>query len=587
MALDGAFLRHIKKELETALLGTKVDKIYQPNHDELFLFMRSKEGTQKLLLSARANSARIHLVSTTPENPKYPPMLCMLLRKRLAGARLVQIRQPGLERVLLLDFDGTNELGDTVRLTLAMEIMGRYSNVIFIDENGKIIDALKRVDAEMSSERLVLPGLTYHLPPPQEKLCLLDAEPEQILDRIQSLPAEMELQKALLRTLQGVSPVVCREIQFQTGRGQDVTIHTMPDEQKARCTCALQALQNTVLKISGQPVMVVGSVKPLDFSFLSILQYGSAAKDVTKASFSELLDAFYGDRDRIDRMRVKSQDLLRILTTASDRLSRKINNQHAELQHCEKRDEMRICGDLLNANLYRVQKGSSSIQLENFYEPNLPLLTIKLDPALSPSQNAQKYYKIYRKARTAQEVLTVQIAGAEQELAYLDSVFEELSRAEMERDLNEIRSELAEQGYIRRQKGKRQKEQITQPLHFQTSDGFSVLVGRNNRQNDQLTLKQAHKNDVWFHTQKIPGSHVILATDGKEPTETALAEAAGLAAYHSRGKDSAQVPVDYTLVRYVSKPQGAKPGMVIYVNQKTLYVTPDEEFVKSCEIHSK
>lgn len=587
MALDGAFLRHIKKEIESALTGTKVDKIYQPNHDELFLFMRSKEGTHKLLLSARANSARVHLVDTTPENPKYPPMLCMLLRKRLAGARLVQIRQPGLERVLLLDFDGTNELGDTVRLTLAMEIMGRYSNVIFIDSNGKIIDALKRVDAEMSSERLVLPGLAYQLPPPQNKLCLLDAEPEQIFERIQSLPADMELQKALLRTLQGVSPVVCREIQFQVGRGQDITIHSMTAEQKMDFIAALKKLQKSILDISGQPIMAVGPVKPLDFSFLPIRQYGSAVKEVTKPTFSELLNAFYGDRDRTERMRVKSQDLLRILTTASDRLSRKINNQHAELQHCAKRDEMRICGDLLNANLYRVSKGSSSIQLENFYEPDLPLLTIKLDPALSPSRNAQKYYKAYRKARTAQEVLTIQIAHAEDELSYLDSVFEELSRAEMERDLNEIRSELVEQGYIRRQKGKRQKEQLTQPLHFQTSDGFQVQVGRNNRQNDHLTLKQAHKNDVWFHTQKIPGSHVILVTDGREPTETALAEAAGLAAFHSRGKDSAQVPVDYTLVRHVNKPQGAKPGMVIYVNQKTLYVTPDADFVKSREVHSK
>ncbi|MGI6283932.1 Rqc2 family fibronectin-binding protein [Caproicibacterium lactatifermentans] len=580
MALDGAYLHHLKKELETSVLGCKVDRIYQPNRDELFLYMRSREGTQKLLLSARANSARIHLVKQTPENPKYPPMLCMLLRKRLTGAHLVQIRQPGLERALLLDFDGTNELGDTIRLTLAIEVMGRYSNIIFIDENGKIIDALKRVDAEMSSERLVLPGLTYHLPPPQKKLCLLEVAPQQILCQIQSLPAEMQLHKALLHTLQGLSPVVCREIQFRVGHGADVFIHQMTPAQQSALLDILLRLQEIIIKQTGVPAMAVGPQKPLDFSFIPIQQYGNRAKCAIKSSFSELLDSFYGDRDRIERMHVKSQDLLRILTTATERISRKINNQRADLKKCAKRDELRICGDLLNANLYRISKGSTSVHLENFYEKGQPLVTIQLNPALSPSQNAQKYYKAYRKARTAEDILTVQIQNAEAELAYLDSVFEELSRAEKECDLNEIRSELAEEGYIRRPKNKRQKDIASKPLQFTTSDGFHVLVGRNNRQNDQLTLKQAHKNDIWFHTQKIPGSHVILVTDGKAPTDKAILEAACLAAYHSRGKSATKVPVDYTLDRYVSKPKGAKPGMVIYVNQKTLYVTPNTALVK-------
>ena len=582
MALDGAFLRHLKRELEQTVLGDRVDKIYQPNRDEIILFLRSRDGMQKLLLSARANSARLHLIDTTPENPKYPPMLCMLLRKRLTGARLAQLRQPGLERVLLLDFDATNELGDPVRLTLAMEIMGRYSNVIFIDENGKIIDALKRVNAEMSSERLVLPGLTYQLPPPQEKLCLLDAQPEMILKKMLAMPADMELHKALLRTLQGISPVVCREIQFLVGNGADITLHTMQEQHRAQLLFILEQLQKTIVQISGKPYLVQGTTKPLDYSFLPIAQYGNAGHAETFPTFSALLDAFYGERDRIDRMRVKSQDLLRILTNASDRLSRKINNQRAELAACTKRDEWRVCGDLINANLYRVEKGAESVTLENFYDPDQPLKTIRLDPALSPSQNAQKYYKAYRKARTAEEVLTVQIAQAQEELHYLDTVSEELSSATAERDLNEIRTELAEGGYIRRPKKSRPgKDKKAAPLQFQTSDGFLVLVGRNNRQNYQLTLRQAHKNDVWFHTQKIPGSHVILVTNGRQPSETAIAEAAQLAAYHSRGRNSSQVPVDYTLVRHVSKPQGAKPGMVIYVNQKTRYVTPNPDFVEA------
>lgn len=581
MALDGAFLRHLKKEMEQAVLQNRVDKIYQPNRDEIILFLRSRDGVQKLLLSSRADSARLHLIHTTPENPKYPPMLCMLLRKRLTGARLVQIRQPNLERVLLLDFDATNELGDPVRLTLAVEIMGRYSNVIFLDQDGKIIDALKRVNAEMSSERLVLPGLTYRLPPPQNKLCLLDASPDAVLERMLALPGDMELQKAVLRTLQGVSPGVCREIQDRVSGGTEITLRGMETHEQTHFLAVLTELQDTVRTISGKPYLAQGPERPIDFSFLPIAQYGTAAHTERLPSFSALLDAFYGERDRIDRMRVKSQDLLRILTTASERLSRKINNQRAELESCSKREEWRVCGDLLNANLYRIEKGASSVTLENFYEPGQPPKSIRLDPALSPSQNAQKYYKAYRKARTAEDILAVQIAQANNELRYLDTVFEELARAATERDLGEIRAELAGEGYIRRSsKGRTNKEKSTAPLQFRTSDGYLVLVGRNNRQNDQLTLHQAHKNDMWFHTQKIPGSHVILVTDGRVPTETAIDEAAQLAAFHSRGRDSSQVPVDYTLVRHVNKPQGAKPGMVIYVSQKTRYVTPDKSLVE-------
>ena len=576
MALDGALLRHIKKEIEEHAIGAKVDKIYQPNREEMVLSLRTRSDSLKLLMSARANSARIHFTRFVPENPKAPPMLCMLLRKRLAGARLAAVRQPGLERMLCLDFDATSELGDEIRLTLVMEIMGRYSNIIFVDENGKIIDALKRVDAEMSSERLVLPGLTYQLPPPQDKLCLLDVSVEDILDRLRRLPGDTELSKALLNTMQGVSPVVCRELQHLTGHGNDLTVHTMSEAQFGRLAFFLNRMAETVKNADGQPFMVANpQQKPLDFSFMNIEQYGLTAVVTQRESFSELLDAFYSERDRIERMRTRSQDLLRVLTTVSDRLSRKINVQRAELEHCAERDTMRMYGDLINANLYRLEKGVSHAELENFYEESQPTVTIKLDPALTPSQNAQKYYKAYHKARTAEEMLTVQISQAQQELSYLDSVFEELSRAATEQDLSEIRAELTEQGYIRAPRGKQKQPAGQGPMEFRSTDGFRILVGRNNRQNDRLTMKQANNRDVWFHTKNIPGSHTILETDGRAPTETAMTQAAGLAAFYSRGRDSAQVPVDYTEVRNVSKPQGAKPGMVIYVNYKTLYIMPD------------
>lgn len=563
-----------------SLLGTRVDRVFQPNRDELILAFRGFSAAYKLLISARANSARVNLTTIPVENPQQPPMLCMLLRKKLQGAKLLEITQPDLERALMLKFDSVNELGDHVELTLAVEIMGRYSNIILVDENGKIIDALKRVDAEMSSERLVLPGLLYRLPPPQDKLSMLTCTVEEIMARIDALPRDMELSKALMSVLQGISPIIAREVENSAGLGHEVYVKSMTPPQRRRTEMYVTTLMETAKNVSGTPHIVIDPQnKPKDFAFMDIRQYGSAMTVSEKRSFSEMLDAFYAERDQIERMRVKSQDLLRLLANHADRLSRKIANQQAELSACAERDTLRIKGDLLSANMYAIQKGETSVKLQNFYDENLAELEIALDPALTPQQNAQKYYKNYRKAKTAEEKLTEQIGLAQTELTYIDSVFESLALAENERDLNEIRAELAEQGYVRRKAGKKNQKQpvLSAPLKFKTSDGFTVLVGRNNRQNDKLTMKDANNNDIWFHTKNIPGSHTVLVTDGKAPTETAMEEAAVLAAQHSRAKDSAQVPVDYTQIRYVSKPQGAKPGMVIYVQYKTVYVDPTTE----------
>ncbi len=577
MALDGAFLRHIKKELEEKLIGGRVDKIHQPNREELIMAFRTRDSAYRVLFSARANSARVHFTTVSVENPMQPPMLCMLLRKKLLGAKLTAIRQPELERLLHFDFDAVNELGDHVTLTLTAEIMGRYSNIILSDENGKIIDALKRVDAEMSSQRLVLPGISYQLPPAQDKRSILSTTAGELTAALKGLPGDMELGKALLSLLQGVSPVVCRELAFNVGRGVDLTVKAMDEEQYFRTGFFYQRLKETVESCSGSPYMAVNlQKKPMDFSFLDIHQYGSAAVVRKGETFSSLLDDFYSERDHLERMRVREQDLLRLLSNHSERLSRKINAQRGELEQCAQRDSLRIAGDLISANLYAIPRGATRADLVNFYEEDQSVLHIKLDPALTPNQNAQKYYKEYRKARTAEEKLTEQIAIAERELAYLDSVLDALSRAETEQDLSEIRAELGEQGYVRVLRSKKQKPVgAGAPLKFTTTDGFTVLVGRNNRQNDKLTMKTANNNDFWFHTKNIPGSHTILVTEGREPTPAAMEEAAKLAAAHSRARDSAQVPVDYTQVRNVSKPQGAKPGMVTYVNYKTIFVTPD------------
>lgn len=577
MALDGIFLHHIGREIEEKLIGGRVDKIYQPNRDELVFAFRTMGGNFKLLLSARPNTARIHFTEIALENPKQPPMLCMLLRKKLLSAKLTAVVQKELERALILEFDSVNELGDHVTLSIAVEIMGKYSNIILVGEDGKIMDALKRVDAEMSSERLVFPGLIYRDPPPQDKLSILSSTPEEIIEKVKALPSSMALSKALMAVLQGISPIISRELEQETGSGKDMVTTEMSWVDFDRLRLALKRLKSMAENTDGKPFTIINQQnKPTDFSFMNITQYGSAMKIREEESFSKLLDRFYAERDQIDRMRVKSTDILKILSNKSERIIRKINNQRAELLQCDKKDNLRITADLINTNLYVIPKSASSVKLMNYYDENCPELEIKLNPALTASQNAQKYYKDYRKAKTAEIKLNEQIEIGNKELEYVESLFYALTEAQTEQDLGEIRGELADQGYVKTQKGKKTKPQATgKPLKFETTDGFTVYVGRNNKQNDKLTLKDSSNNDLWFHTKNIPGSHTILVTDGKEPTEQAMLEAAQLAARHSKAKDSAQVPVDYTKVRNVSKPQGSKPGMVIYVNYRTVFVNPN------------
>lgn len=575
MALDGAFLRFIKTELEEKLIGLRVEKVFQPNRDELVVAFRGVSGAYKVLMSARANSPRVNITQYPPENPQTPPMLCMLLRKRLTGAKLKEITQYQLERVIRFTFDATDELGDKIELSLIAEIMGKYSNVIFVDGSGNVIDALKRVDMTMSSQRLVLPGVEYRLPPPQDKLNPLEVTADVIIGRIRSSGKAQKLNKAILSAVQGFSPVVCRELEHLTGRGAELDTLSMTDEQYSRLGFFLKRTLGEISDNEGVPCMVQDlNGKPIDFSFMNILQYGTAAKTVRFESFSELLDSFYLERDKTERMRVKGQDLLRLLTNITERLTRKINTQKIELANSEDREPLRIKGDLLQANLYRIEKGMTEIEVENFYEENMPMIKIKLNPALTPGQNAQKYYKDYRKAKNAQQYLTVEIEKAQQELLYIDTVFDSLSRAETERELAEIKQELIEGGYIKRIRSRQKIKGTLPPLEFTSKSGLKILVGRNNVQNDKLTLKTARNYDLWFHTKDIPGSHTIIVSQGETPDDETILYAAQLAAYHSRAKESSKVPVDYTLIKYVSKAVGAKPGMVIYKNQKTLFVKP-------------
>lgn len=592
MALDGALLRQIKHELEGCLIGSRVDKIHQFSREEMVFVLRLREPaadgarSAKLYLSAGADSPRLHLTSSSFENPKSPPMFCMLMRKHLGSAKLLEIRQVGLDRILHLIFETRNEMGDLIELTVAIEIMGRHSNIILIDENGRVIDSIKRIDDTMSSVRPILPGVRYTLPPAQDKLDLITSTPEQIEQRLIE-GKDTPLSKALLAAVQGVSPIVCREVANYVFVGDDRVISEMTPDHFDRLRFFLSRVILMARDYTGTPTSVIDSCKkPMDFSFLDIHQYGGSMFTRTYDSYSQLLDDFYTQRDNIQRMHHRSSDLLKVLANTADRIARKLSLQQKELADCSDRETWKIYGDLISANLYSIQKGDRTARLINFYDEAQSEVVIPLDPRKTPVQNAQKYYGEYRKADTAEKKLRELIEEGQQEAVYIDSVFDALTRAQTNDELTAIRAELAEQGYLRKKgsAAKKGKEPKLAPKRYRSDDGFTILVGRNNVQNDQLTLKEARGRDYWFHTKNIPGSHTIVVSDGQEVPDSTLHQAAILAAVNSKAAESSQVPVDYTLIKNVKKPRGAKPGMVIYVSYQTAYVTPDLELEKRLAI---
>lgn len=573
MALDGIFLHCLKREIEEKALESRIEKIHQPTREELILHLRGRGGALKLLLSAKAAAPRIHFTNHAPENPAVPPMFCMLLRKHLTGARLIAITQNGLERVLALKFEAANELGDKVYPELIIEIMARHSNIILINQEKQIIDAVKRVDFTKSSVREILPGLVYTLPPDQNKENLLSGNLSLIADKIAD--SDKKLSKAMQGVLQGVSPILCRELAFRVA-GDDIAAAQVP---KANLYQALGVLKEQAL--APVPTLLLDvDEKPFDYTFCPISQYNGCGTQKNINSFSELLDAYYYQRERSDRIHQRSQALFKQLNILLERAVRKNIAQKEQLKECANKDKLKEYGDLISANLYALEKGSIYYDLQNFYDADLSTVRIPADPSLTPNQNAQKYYKDYRKLQTAESMLADFIMQSEQESVYLESVLEELSRADTERELAEIKEELFQGGYLRQRKNVRQKRQKPlPPMQFVSKDGFSILVGRNNVQNDRLTLRESKNYDLWLHAKEIPGSHVIIPADQGEPTEQAIYDGAVLAAFYSKGRDSSSIAVDYTIVKNVKKPQGAKPGRVIYDAYRTVYVTPDEEYV--------
>ena len=586
MPLDALCLSGVVHELQNALSGAKIDKIYQPGRDEVVLALRAPAGNVKLLLSANPSHPRAHLTQISRENPDKPPMFCMLLRKHLSGARLLELVQPPMERVVDLRLEALDELGDRVERRLVLEAMGRHSNLILLDGEGRIMDCLRRVDSDMSARRQVLPGLFYRLPPAQEKLDPSSLDRAALESALAAAPEESQADKWLLDTFGGLSPLICRELAFRAGGATDARLHQMGEGGRSRLLDELEGLLRSVQENSFTPVMLEKEGHPSDFTFQPISQYGPAVSCVPFPSFSALLDRFYEQRENQERVRQRGQDLIRSVTNARDRAARKIGLQEQELAATRDRERLRQFGDIITSNLHAMEKGMSRLTAADFYDPECPQIHIPLDPLLTPQQNAAKYYKEYNKAKTVESILTLQLEKGRRDLDYLNSVLEAIALAEGERDLQEIRQELTDTGYLRRPSKARDrgKRVASKPMEFRSSSGLRISVGKNNTQNDLLTTKQAFKSDLWFHTQKIHGSHVILWTEGGQPDLTSIQEAAQLAAWFSQGRASGKVAVDYTPVKYVKKPGGARPGMVVYTTYETAYVAPDGELARRLRV---
>ena len=564
MAFDAVFLTAVLEELRQKIIGLRVEKIQQPARDTVLLGLRGKE---RLLLSANVNRPRIHLTGASYENPAQPPMFCMLLRKHLSGGRIAELRQPPAERMVDLVLDCTDEMGIPCQKHLILELMGRNSNLILAGEDGRIIDCLRRVDFEMSELRQVLPGLFYHEPPRQSRGIPSETSEEMIVEKLRAVDSPKRLDKWLIDSFDGFSPLIARELSYGFCGETDGDILTM-DREKLGGYLAEQFRFR-----SYRPILLLRDGQPKEYSYRPIEQYGQYMQAEELESFSGLLDRFYTQTEHSDRMRQKTQTLRKTVTTLRERTLRKLELQRKEYESTLDREQLRQMGDIVTANLHAIERGQTRLVAEDFYHDMVPV-EIPLKPELSPQQNAARFYKDYAKAKNAEKILTEQMERAEIEAEYLAMVLEELSRVEGEADLWEIREELEQGGYIRPDR-KKQKVRPGKPMEFLSSDGYRIYVGRNNCENDRLSLKTARKDDLWLHIQKFHGTHVIIACAGVTPPDETITEAAQLAAWFSQAKEGQNVPVDVTPVRYLRKPKGAKPGMVVYDKYRTVIVTPD------------
>lgn len=589
MAFDAGMVAAVAAELRSRLMGGRVDKISQPEKDEITLAIRVADGSYaRLCISAGNNNPHINLTSQQKENPMTAPMFCMLLRKHLSGARVSDIFQRGFERVIELRFETRDEMGFLCERSIIAEIMGKYSNIIFCGDDYRILGAVKPVDFSTSQKRQVLPGMTYELPPAQDKKDPLAETEDGFLRTAEAAPAGQAADKFIVNHYMGIAPVTAREMVFSVAGKTEVPMAMMPPKLLWN---AFSALFDDIRAQRFTPVLLTGeNDKPAEYTFFPTRQYGAAVKAETVESFGVLIDRYFAERDHVDRVKQRAADIFKLLTNAEARLRKKIDQQEKELAACAEKEQYRKWGDLVTANIWQLQRGMTEAELVDYETENLDTVRVELDHRLTPSQNAQRFYKRYNKAKNAEIALTEQILLAKDEISYLETVFDALTHAETESDLDEIRDELYHAGYASRMKTYAQrKNKPIKPLEFRTTNGYRVLCGKNNHQNEYITHKLAGRGDMWFHVKNQPGSHVILfcGEDWEQIPEQDFTDAATIAAYYSQSGEAKHVEVDYTHVRNLKKPPQAKPGMVIYHKNWSAYVTPDEKAVDSMRVTGK
>ena len=569
MAFDAGMVGAIAHEIETRALGARVEKVYQPEKDELVLSIHTKEGNLRLSIAAGANNPRIGFVTRQKENPASPYMFCILARKYLTGARLLSVRQVEFERVIEFAFDSRDEMGFYETKYLFAEIMGKYSNLVLTDKDKTILGVLRPVDFTVSAKRQMLGGLRYELPPKQDKRSPKALDREDFLALAESFP-DMPTDKFITSQYLGISSLVAREIALRSVS----RVGTSP-------SLVYEAFSHLCRDLSEHrytPTVVYDGNKPIAFSFTDIMQYGEGYTKVHPETVSGAIESYFDERDNLEHSKKRASDLFKMVMNARARIAKKLALQENELSECAKKEEHKRTGDLITANMYQLKRGMTRVTVIDYYDEKMPEVAIELDGRLSPSQNAQVYYKKYTKAKNAERELAKQIAAAKEELRYIDSVADSLERAVGQSELDEIRRELTEAGYGTKIKKQSTAKGIkTKPYEYVTSGGYRLLCGKNNLQNDQITFKMSEKRDWWFHVKNAPGSHVLLILDGREePSEKDFTEAAALAAFHSSLASGEHVEVDYTEVRYLKKPAGAKPGFVTYTTYWTAYVKPQD-----------
>ncbi|NLK97503.1 MAG: fibronectin/fibrinogen-binding protein [Epulopiscium sp.] len=582
MALDGIVISNIVYEIKQLLLGGRIDKIYQPESDEIIMHARGKGSNFRILLTSHSNHPRLHITNLNKKNPETPPMFCMLLRKHLSGGKIIDVIQPDFERIVEFHIEALNEMGDLCIKKLIIEIMGRHSNIILTDSENRILDSIIHVSKDKSSVREVLPGRIYVRPPSQDKMNPLSV-PSNNFGKFLKGTDGTKLQQAIYKSFSGISPVVASEICHRAHLDASLYLEELTDENKTALSNVMHHLFSLIKNNAFTPQIVFhpDTNEPIDFSSIDMTQFIEFKKQKFD-SISQVIELFYAEKDNLSRIKQKSTDIHRIIQNNLERCYKKKDLQIQKLKEVSDREYLRVYGELITANIYAISKGMNSFESINFYEEEQPTVIIPLDPTLTPSENAQHYFKQYNKAKRTHLALIEQLKQTEEEIQYLESLLTATESSTDESDINDIRYELKEQGYIKMRHSKKSKSQIkSKPLHYRSSDGFDIYVGKNNRQNDELTLRFALPTDLWFHTKDIPGSHVIIKTQNKEVPQSTIMEAANLAAFYSKAKTSSNVPVDYTQKRYVRKPNGAKPGMVIYDHQNTIYITPDELKIKN------